>query len=341
MYQISQAVVDWLLEDANPPVKYLTKTRILEEIEDAEALAVKSEINRYHPIKEILRNQADNSHWDSGYKLYTGTYWQLKFLSDMHAMKCAQIDNAIEFIFSKGLTAKGYFATGAGGHNFDCMTANLLEALIHFGFLDDKRAQQVIDYFEMTFSDTDGSIKCNTRGLLTNCYMVLPQILRALSAIPRTRRSVKVAKGIDLCVNRLLENKIYQFVPEKNREFIKATSSIRGQARVDARVRMLKAYPDMGRVAKKSWLKFKFPHSYTSDTLDAMYSLVHADVPYDDRMKDALGLIKNVAQEGRWVNWSKFRSPMYATIENYKQESKWVTQRALEILKKYEGLTIT
>ena len=340
MHPVSQTVIDWLLEDDNPPVKYLTITKIL-EIEDAETLAIKSKINSYQPIKAILKNQIDNRHWNSGYKLYTGTYWQLKFLSDMHATKCNQIDNAVEFIFSRGLTAEGYFAIGAGGHNFDCMTANLLEALIHFGFLDDDRTQRVINYFETAFSDTNGSIKCNTRGLITNCYMVLPQILRALSAIPGKKRSVKVTKGIDLCINRLLENKIYKYVPEKNREFIKATSKIRGQDRVNERVRWLKENPDMGRIAKRSWSKFKFPHSYTSDALDAMISLLHADVQSDSRMKDAMELVKNQAHNGRWINWSKFRSPMYATIEEYKQESKWLTQRALEVLKKYEGLTIS
>lgn len=340
MHQVSQTVIDWLLEDDNPPVKYLTATKIL-EIEDAETLAIKNEINSYQPIKEILKNQMDNCHWNSGYTLYTGTYWQLKFLSDMHTTKCDQIDNAVEFIFSRGLTANGYFAIGAGGHNFDCMTTNLLEALIHFGFLDDDRTQRVISYFETAFSDTNGSIKCNTRGLLTNCYMVLPQILRALSAIPRKKRSVKVTKGIELCVNRLLENKIYKYVPEKNREFIKATSKIRGQDRLNERARWLKENPDMGRIAKKSWSKFKFPHSYTSDTLDVMYSLVYADVQYDSRIKDAMEMVKNQAHNGRWINWSKFRSPMYATIEEYKQESKWLTQRALEVLKRYEGLTIS
>jgi hypothetical protein len=339
MYHVSQKVIDWLLGDDNAPVKYLTKTKILEETKDVETQAIQREINQYHPIKEILRNQVDN-HWDSSYRLYTGTYWQLKFLSDMYAAKCSQIDNAVEYILSRGLTDEGYFATGAGGHNFDCMTANLLEAIIHFGFLNDERTQRVINYFETSFSDTGGSIKCSTRGLLTNCYMVLPQILRALSAIPSSQRSVKISKGIDLCVNRLLENRIYQYVPEKNREFINATVNIRGQDRVNERLRELRRNPDMRRVAKKSWLRFKFPHSYTSDILDAVYSLVCADIPYDRRMEDAVEQIKDQAQKGRWINWSRFRSPMYAVIERYKHESKWLTERALEVLKKYEGITI-
>jgi hypothetical protein len=170
--------------------------------------------------------------------------------------------------------------------------------------------------------------------------MVLPQILRALNAIPRKKRSAKVTKGIDLCINRLLENEIYKYVPERNREFIKATSKIRGQDRVNERVRWLKENPDMKRIAKKSWSKFKFPHSYTSDTLDAMISLLHADVQIDSRMKDAVELIKNQAHNGRWINWSKLRSPMYSIIDEYKQESKWLTQRALMVLKKFEGIQV-
>ncbi len=42
MHQVSQTVIDWLLEDDNPPVKYLTMTKILDKTEEAETQAIES-----------------------------------------------------------------------------------------------------------------------------------------------------------------------------------------------------------------------------------------------------------------------------------------------------------
>jgi len=116
---------------------------------------------------------------------------------------------------------------------------------------------------------------------------------------------------------------------------------LKGQAHLDEKNRFLRTHPDMKLIEKKGWMKFKFPHSYNSDALDVMHALVSAKIRYDSRMNDALALIKNQAQNGKWINWQHFRSPMYTSIEEYRQPSKWLTLRALEVLKYYEGITIT
>ena len=105
MFEVEQKVIEWLLEDNNSPVKYLTQIKVL-DIDDSgsEVLATKNQVMNYRLIKEILENQEENTYWfgsrkDKNYKKYRGTFWQLLFLSELHAQRNKQIKNAIEHLF--------------------------------------------------------------------------------------------------------------------------------------------------------------------------------------------------------------------------------------------------
>ncbi len=349
MYEVTKEVLNWLIEDTAPPIQYLTLTCLLDKDETSiEVQKARNRIMTYQPIIDILENQKEKSFWfdkakDKNYKKYLGTFWQLIFLSNMHAEKNDQIINGIEHVFSTGHPSNGGFSvSGTNSLVIICLTANILRSLIHFDYWDDERTRKALEYILTNFAATNGKMRCLTTGLLPDCYMALPKILHALSVIPKEDRTTRVAKGIDLCVNRILENHIYKFLPEKNREFVKFAYSkkLTGQERLVAKQEFLKNNPNMKRIVKHGWTKFGFPHSYASDALDAMKALVSAEVKYDPRMKDALDLIKSKQVNGKWFNEKQFKSPMYTTIEQYLMESKWITLHALEVLKFYEGLKI-
>ena len=349
MYEVTKEVLNWLLEDNAPPVQYLTLTCLLNKDETSKEVQKSiKQIMTYQPIIDIMENQKEKSFWfdkakDKNYKKYLGTFWQLIFLSNMHAEKNDQIINGIEHVFSTGQPSNdGFSVSGTNSLSITCLTANILRSLIHFGYWNDERTRKALEYLLVNFVDTYGKIRCQPTGLITDCYMTLPKILHALNAIPKEARTTRVAKGIDLCVNRILENQIYQYLPEKSREFIKIAyeKKLSGQQRVDARNEFLKQNPNMKKIVKHGWTKFGFPHSYTSDALDTMKALVSAEIKYSPRMKSALDLIKSKHVNGKWINEKQFKSPMYTTIEPYQKESKWVTLHALEVLKFYEGLKI-
>ncbi|NHJ39331.1 MAG: hypothetical protein FK731_04805 [Asgard group archaeon] len=348
MYEINQDVIDWLLEDTNPPVKYLTLTKLLDQSENDEIKEIKNKINTYKPITEILQNQIENTFWfdkhkKHNYKKYLGTYWQLIFLSEMHAQRNKQIENAIEHIFSTGQPKDGGFSyDGTNSYIIICLTANILRALIHFGYLDDERTTKALEYILTNFVETNGKIRCQPIGLIDNCYMTIPKILHAFSSIPKNKRTSRINKGIDLCVNRLLDNQIYKYLPERNNEFVKIANELKykGQQRINERKKFLEKYPKMKKIAKLGWTKFSFPLSYNSDALDAMNALASAEIDYSPKMVDALELIKSKAISGKWLNENKFKSPMHTQIEDYQQESKWLTLHALEILKYYKNIKI-
>ena len=349
MYEVTKEVLNWLIEDTAPPIQYFALARLLDNDETStEVQQAKKQLMTYQPIVDIMQNQKENSYWydkrkDQNYKKYLGTFWQLIFLSDMQAERTEQIANGIEHIFSTGQPSNGGFSvSGTNSLVIICLTANILRSLIHFDYWDDERTRKALEYILINFADTKGRMRCQPTGLLPDCYMTLPKILHALSAIPKEDRTTRVTKGMDLCVDRILENHIYKFLPEKNKEFVKFAYSkkLTGQERLVAKQEFLKNNPNMKRIVKHGWTKFGFPHSYASDALDAMKALVSAEVKYDPRMKDALDLIKSKQVNGKWFNEKQFKSPMYTTIEPYLTESKWITLHALEVLKFYEGLKI-
>jgi len=349
MFQVNKQVINWLGEDDNPPVNYLTHKILLEETNTTKLKDIKSKINSYKPIVEILSKQKENTYWfekgkNKNYKKYLGTFWQLHFLSRMHAEKNDQIANACEQIFSSGQAPNGGFSvSGTNSLSIVCLTANMIRALIHFDYLDDERTQVALKYILTEFVDSNGATKCQPIGLLENCYMTLPKILFALTAIPEQKRSSRIKKGINLCVKRLLENKIYMYHPEKNREWIKivAEKKLKGQELVDEKNKYTAKHSPIQKIAKAGWMKFGFPLSYNSDALDALLSLVSANVDYQPILDPALNLIKTKQKDDIWFNEKQYKSPMHTIIEPINSKSKWLTLHALIALKHFKGLDIT
>lgn len=350
LFSVNQSIIDWLSEDDNPPVKYLTFTRIINELENTEKItSLKNTINSYFPIAEILKHQKEKTYWfDKGkeynYKKYLGTYWQIIYLSELQANKNEAIGNAIEHLFATGQMASGGFTyNGTDGGTLLCLTANVFRALVHFGYLNDERSQKALEFILEKIVDTKGIISCGeTYSLITSCYMVLPKVLLALAAIPKTERSARVNEGMAICTKILLANKIYQYIPENNRWWLNylAKQGFKRDKIFIEREAYLKKNPITKRIAKEGWKKFGFPLSYNSDTLEVMYALALAEIPYFTEMHDALELIKAKSQAGRWFNEKKLPSEMYVQIEPFRQASKWLTYRAFYVLKFYKQLSI-
>jgi len=93
-------------------------------------------------------------------------------------------------------------------------------------------------------------------------------------------------------------------------------------------------YPYTERVSS-TWFKFGFPLSYWSDVLETAAVLVELGYGDDPRLDNALQLIlsKQDAQ-GRWKLENTLNGKVWADIEQKGKPSKWVTLRALRILKR-------
>ncbi|MBI3761879.1 MAG: nitrogen fixation protein NifH, partial [Chloroflexi bacterium] len=82
------------------------------------------------------------------------------------------------------------------------------------------------------------------------------------------------------------------------------------------------------------WFKFGFPLSYTSDVLEALLALTEAGYGRDPRLKNAIELaLSKRDADGRWALKHSLNGKMWADIEVKGKPSKWVTLRAMRVLK--------
>jgi hypothetical protein len=95
-------------------------------------------------------------------------------------------------------------------------------------------------------------------------------------------------------------------------------------------------YP-MGYAAKpsRSWFQFGYPIAYVTDMLQNLEVLTALGYGHDPRLRPALALLldKRDAQ-GRWPMTYTYNGKLWADVERKGQPSKWVTLRALRVLKR-------
>jgi hypothetical protein len=83
-----------------------------------------------------------------------------------------------------------------------------------------------------------------------------------------------------------------------------------------------------------NWWKFGFPLFYVTDILQIAEALVGLGYGHDPRLANALKLIcEKQDKQGRWLLEYSYNGKTWVDIEKKGQPSKWVTLRALRVLK--------
>jgi hypothetical protein len=84
----------------------------------------------------------------------------------------------------------------------------------------------------------------------------------------------------------------------------------------------------------RSWFQFGYPIAYVTDVLQTLEALVQLGHARDPRMAPALGMVlgkQDVA--GRWKLEYTYNGKTWVDVEEKGRPSKWVTLRALRVLK--------
>jgi hypothetical protein len=325
--QVTDAnTIEWLLEKENPSVKYITLTKLLKKREsDNEVLDSKRDIMKIGIVPALLDKQNEAGYWGDIQKFYLdkykGTVWQLIILAEMGAdSNDKRVKKACEFILNNSQDIESYgFAinrsskTGGGRHSevIPCLTGNMLWSLIKLGYLNDERIQRGVEWI-CKYQRTDDGISEIPKEWPYNkyemcwgkhtCHMGVVKALKALSAIPKEKRSKSVIEKIDTLSEFILIHHIY------------------------------KKSHDLKSISKPGWLKLGFPLMYQSDILEILEILVELGFN-DSRMKDAIDiLIKKQNKENRWNLENTFNGRMIKNIETKGESSKWITLKALNVL---------
>jgi hypothetical protein len=323
--------VDWLLEKDNPSVRYFALSQILDKLpSSSEVQEAKKEIMLAGVVPKILAKQQDGGYWEAPEKFYTakykGTVWQLIILAELGADgKDLHVQKACEFILANSQDRKSggfsaWLSVKVGGGRYSgvlpCLTGNMVWSLVRLGFLDDPRVQRGIDWIVQYQRFDDGAAwppkiwpyeKATSCFGKHSCHMGVVKSLKALAEIPTDKRSKAVVGTVEKGVEYMLKHHIH------------------------------KRSHNLSRVSKPGWLRFGFPLMYQTDVLEILGILTKLGVK-DERMQEAVDLVLSKQDEqGRWMLENTFNGRFHVNIEQKVASSKWVTLKALSVLKGFYG----
>jgi len=352
--------VPWLLENdrSQPAIRYYALRDILGRDEnDKEVKAAKAAIMASGPVPVILAAQHPEGYWGKTPR-YTGTMPALVFMAQLGADGTdPRIRAGCEILLSRYIASNGRLGglslkvTTSG---FNHCTAGLMgAALIDFGWLNDQRLQTAMEWLAQNITGegvADASSRdtnkryyrsrnssppfaCSDRNANLPCAWAAIKAMIALSKIPPKRRTRNMHEAIKQGVDFLLS---------------------RDPAVAD--------YP-FGRGTRPSstWFKFYYPLRSEADVLQNLEILAALGQAENPKLTNALDLvISKQNQQGRWLlertykeladtqekkvyYWYHNSLRLYITYkelsdiqEKKGQPSKWVTLRALRVLKRAE-----
>lgn len=327
---ISDDIINWLLEDDNPSVKYYTLVDLLgKTFDDEEVATAKEQIMKTGAVPKILSKQEPGGYWGIQNDFYVrskykGTVWNLIILAELGADgEDSCIKKTCEFIFKRsqdpasgGFSYASTTAGGAPGKVLPCLTGNMVWSLIRFGYLDDPRVQKGIQWITkyQRFDDGEQNLPkdwpykahkaCFSKH---SCHMGVVKTLKALAEIPGNKRTPNVKNTINQAVEYLLIHHIY------------------------------KRSHDLSKKSKPGWLRLGFPLMYQTDILEILDILTRLGVK-DERMQDAMDIVVSKQDDqGRWILENTFNGRFITNIETKGKPSKWITLNAIRVLKKYNG----
>ena len=325
---------DWLLEEdaQNPGVRYFALKDLLDHpADDPEVVAARRAVMEQGPVPAILTAQDEAGFWEKRgegyYPKYRGTVWSIIYLAQLGADPAdPRVRAGGEYLLENGRASTGVFSlTGTPAGNIYCLAGNLGAALQDLGFGTDPRLQEALELMAR-FATGQGIAPQGERGAPLHylksgacgpgfccsanngldCAWGAVKVLRALARVPETERKPVTQAALDAAVEFLFS--------------------------VDPATAGYPAgYSDK---PSRSWFRFGFPLYYVTDVLQTAEALTEAGLGGDARLAATYDLIQSKRDKaGRWKLEYHYTGKTWADVEEKGKPSKWVTLRALRVLK--------
>jgi hypothetical protein len=323
----------WLLEPGTPGVRYLALRDLLDRpAADSELAAARRAAYEDGPIAAVLAEMDAEGFWirpGPGYNpKYRSTAWSIILLAQLgaSAQHDGRISQACTYLLDHALVSEGRFTEkqNAPSGNIDCLQGNLCAALVDMGY-DDPRLEAAFEWLARSVTgegvapsdDSEAALRfyasansgpgfaCAYNGRLP-CAWGGVKVMLALSKWPAERCTPLMARAIKQGVD-------FMFSVDP------------AQAN----------YPTKdGKKPSRNWWKLGFPVFYITDLLQNVEALVGLGYGGDPRLANALALIRDKQDEGgRWALEYAYTGKTWADFGELKQPNKWVTLRALRVLK--------
>ena len=334
---------DWLLEEADPGVRYLA----LRDIVDAgvrEVRAARKKAYREGPIAEILDKMDPEGYWiqpGPGYNpKFQSIVWSLMSLAQLGAFvkEDKRVGKACAYYLDHALARGGQFTPRGTVTDIGlCLQGNMLTSLVDLGYQDDRLdtayawmarritgdnlpgkvnndglapAEGVPGPFHQVKFITDPLFGCRTNSGLA-CAWAGVNVMMAFSRLPVEHRTDMVEQAIRSGVAFFLSTD-------------PSTAGFPGHR---------KGTPD------PRWWQFGFP-AFGTEILRIAEALTKLGYGKDPRLTNTFDLIRQKQDEnGRWsYDYNLFAShKMWVKYGETGKPNKWVTLRAMRVLKQAAG----
>ncbi|MCL4519161.1 MAG: hypothetical protein M1587_08205 [Thaumarchaeota archaeon] len=307
-------VIDWLLQEDQPSVRYYTLVDLLDRKEaDPDVREALSQIPKKGWASKILALQKAKGNWEKESDLYrpkyTATNWRAIVLSDLGlTSKDKRIEKTANLFF------KYWLAPPPAENVFNdevCIVGNTARMLTRFGYADDSRVKKLFDRL-LEDQKEDGGWHCfkSDKGCLDGW-----EGLAAFASLPRSKWSRKIKSSIERGAEFYLERKLF----------------------------------DDGEKKYLPWFRFHYPNHYYYDILVGLDVITKLGYASDRRLAPALDILKEKRQkDGTWLldkihpdiaQGARYRISKSAkrfALEEEGKPSKWITLTAMRVLKRVE-----
>jgi len=321
----------WLLEAESPGVRYLALRDLLDRRpDDPELCAARGAAHAQGPIAAVLAEMDEAGFWvEPGpgyYPKYRSTVWSIILLAQLGALagQDKRIARACGYLLDQALAPGGQFTTnGAPSGTADCLHGNLCAALVDLG-CDDPRLEAAFDWMARSVTaegiapmeERHAAVRyyagkcgptfaCGSNNKLP-CAWGAVKVMLAFAKWPVARRTPAIDRAVQQGV-----------------DFLFSTDPAKSD------------YP-CGWAGKPSgnWWKFGFPVFYVTDLLQTAEALVGLGYGGDPRLANALAMIRDKQDaQGRWPLEYDYSGKTWVDFGAKKQPNKWVTLRALRVVR--------
>jgi hypothetical protein len=147
-----EQVMDWLLEEEQPAIRYLALTQLLDRPQtDPEVQSASKAIPVRGWAADILARQESGGWWGCGENLYRPKYlssnWMLLILADLGLTRRElRIRKACELWLERFAKKDGGFAMDGSSKSHLCTTGNTARALVQFGYGDHPQVESAFEW---------------------------------------------------------------------------------------------------------------------------------------------------------------------------------------------------
>jgi hypothetical protein len=307
-------VLDWLLEENQPSIRYHTLTHLFDKPEsNPDVRSSGAMIPKNGWAADLLRKQAPDGSWVSNKSLYRPKYistnWVLLILADLGlTRKEPRIEKACRLWIERFSKPDGGFGTDNAKKSELCIVGNTTRALVKFGYADHPKVRSAFEWLVREQKENGGWHCWGKNGVLDAW-----EGMSAFAAYPKQKWTKSIKRAVENGAEFFLERELYK----EGKRY-------------------------------SPWFRFHYAIHYYYDLLVGLDFLTALGFASDRRLTYAADLLREKRRhDGRWnldaihpemlrssnSNLHKKHPRIPLALEQAGKPSKMITLTALKVLK--------